>query len=30
MAAEKKGMSLPLKVLIGVIVGFVFGLFRQE
>ena len=30
MAAEKKGMSLPLKLLIGIIVGIVFGLFLPE
>ena len=30
MAAEKKGMSLPLKLLIGIAVGIVFGLFLPE
>ena len=30
MAAEKKGMSLPLKLLIGIAVGIVCGLFLPE
>ena len=30
MAAEKKGMSLPLKLLIGIAVGIVLGLFLPE
>ena len=30
MATEKKGMSLPLKLLIGIAVGIVFGLFLPE
>ena len=30
MAAEKKGMSLPLKLLIGIAVGIIFGLFLPE
>ncbi len=30
MAAEKKGMSLPLKLLIGIIVGIALGLFLPE
>ncbi len=30
MATEKKGMSLPLKLLIGIAVGIIFGLFLPE
>ena len=30
MATEKKGMSLPLKLLIGIAVGIVCGLFLPE
>ena len=30
MATEKRGMSLPLKLLIGIAVGIVFGLFLPE
>ena len=30
MATEKKGMSLPLKLLIGIAVGIILGLFLPE